>query len=158
VKVSGSVLLPGTPQQVWDLLNDPQRLAKCLPGCEALEPDGPDRYKAAIQFALAAISGKFAGSVELSQKKPPRSMRMRVEGKGIPGFMKGEGELQLLAVSAANLADKQGQTELRYSGDAQVGGMIAAVGQRMIDVAARKMIQQFFDNAREQLKESAPKS
>ena len=150
MKLSGSFVLPGTPEQVWDLLNDPQRLAKCLPGCERLDPDGPDRYKAALKFALAAISGEFAGSVELSEKQPPLSMRMRVEGKGILGFMKGEGELHLAA--------KQGHTELRYSGEAQVGGMIAAVGQRMIDAAVRKMIQQFFDNATEQLKSSAAKA
>ncbi|MBI3670087.1 MAG: carbon monoxide dehydrogenase, partial [Acidobacteria bacterium] len=75
MKVAGSYVLPGTPEQVWALLNDPARLAKCLPGCERLEPDGPDRYKAAVNFALAAISGKYAGSLEITEKKPPRSLR-----------------------------------------------------------------------------------
>lgn len=144
MKVAGSYLLPGTPEQVWDLLNDPERLAKCLPGCERLEPNGPDRYKVAIKFALAAISGQYTGSVELSEKKPPRSLRMRLEGRGTPGFLKGEGHLEL--------SEKNGQTEVRYSGEAQVGGLIASVGQRMIDVAARKMIQQFFESAATQLK------
>ncbi len=144
MKVAGSYVLPGTPEQVWDLLNDPERLAICLPGCERLEPDGPDRYKAAIKFALAAISGRYTGSVELSQKKPPRSLRMRLEGKGTPGFLKGEGQLEL--------SEKHGQTEVRYVGEAQVGGLIASVGQRMIDVAARKIIQQFFESAATQLK------
>ncbi len=143
MKVAGSYVLPGTPEQVWALLNDPARLAKCLPGCQRLEPDGPDRYKAAVNFALAAISGKYAGSLEITEKKPPRSLRLRLDGKGVPGFMKGEGQLELV--------DQHGQTELRYAGEAQVGGMIAAVGQRMIDVAARKMIQQFFESAAAQL-------
>jgi len=146
VKVQGEVLLSGTPEHVWALLNDPERLAKCLPGCERLEPDGPDRYKAVVKFALAAISGKYTGSLELTEKKPPRSMRLRLEGKGVPGFVKGEGHLEMAA--------KKGQTEVRYSGEAQVGGMIAAVGQRMIDVAARRIIQQFFESAAKELQQA----
>ncbi|HEV8384977.1 MAG TPA: carbon monoxide dehydrogenase subunit G [Candidatus Acidoferrales bacterium] len=144
MKVQGTVLLPGSREQVWELLTDPAKLAKLLPGCEKLEADGPDRYKVAIKFALAAISGKYSGSVELSEKKPPESLRMVLEGRGTPGFMRGEGRI--------HLADKKGQTELRYEGEAQVGGMIAAVGQRMIDVAARRIIQQFFDAASAQLR------
>ena len=144
MKVSGSHTLPGTRQQVWELLNDPVRLARSLPGCEKLEPVGPDRYKVAIKFALAAFSGAYSGAVELSEKKPPRSMHMSVEGKGAPGFMKGEGTLEL--------AEKHGETEVKYEGEAQVGGVIAAVGQRMIEAAARKIIQQFFESAAAQLK------
>ena len=147
MKLSGSYLLPAAPEQVWALLNDPGRLARCLPGCERLEPDGPDRYKAVVKFALAAISGKYAGSLEISEKKPPRSMRLRLEGKGVPGFVKGEGQLEL--------AEEHGQTELRYTGEAQVGGMIASVGQRLIEGAARKVVQQFFENAAAQLQAPA---
>ncbi|MCL4524413.1 MAG: carbon monoxide dehydrogenase subunit G [Acidobacteria bacterium] len=146
MKVQGNVVLPAGREQVWDLLTNPAKLAKLLPGCEKLEPDGPDRYKVAIKFALAAFSGKYSGSVELSEKLPPESLRMVLEGKGMPGFMRGEGRIQL--------ADKKGKTELRYEGEAQVGGMIAAVGQRMIDVAARRIIQQFFDSAAAQLRSS----
>src|SRR5712691_11496034 len=150
MKLEGRYTLPAPPEKVWALLTDPQRLAKLLPGCERLDPDGPDRYKAAVKFALAAISGKYAGSLELAEKKRPRSMRMKIEGKGVPGFMKGEGDLELI--------DKRGQTELHYRGEAQVGGMIAAVGQRMLDAAARKIIQEFFECAAAELKSSAGKS
>ncbi len=146
MKFSGSYLLPGTPEQVWALLNDPERLAKCLPGCERLEPDGPDRYRAAIKFALAAVSGRYDGLVELTEKKQPRSLHIRLEGKGVPGFVKGEGQLEL--------TEKHGQTELRYVGEAQVGGMIAAVGQRMIEGAARRIVQQFFESAQAQLSQA----
>lgn len=139
MKLAGAHVLPGTREQVWTLLTDPTRLGKCLPGCEKLEATGPDRYKVAVKFGIAAISGAFAGAVELAEKKEPKSLRMRVEGKGVPGFMKGEGRLELV--------EQGGQTEVRYTGEAQVGGMIAAVGQRMIEGAARKIIQQFFENA-----------
>lgn len=144
MKLAGTATLPGTPEQVWELLNDPARLAKALPGCERLDPDGPDRYKAVIKFALAAISGNYSGSVELSEKKPPHSLRLRVDGRGLPGWVKGEGELRLSA--------KKNETEVSYSGDAQVGGMIASVGQRMIESAAKKIVQQFFEDAAKQLK------
>ena len=149
MKVQGEALLPGTPEQVWALLNNPERLARCLPGCERLEPDGPDRFKAVVKFALAAISGKYAGSLELTEKKPPRSMKLRLQGKGVPGFVNGEGHVEMTA--------KQGQTEVRYSGEAQVGGMIAAVGQRMIDVAARKILRQFFESAAAELQKTGTK-
>jgi carbon monoxide dehydrogenase subunit G len=144
VKLAGTATLPGTPEQVWELLNDPARLAKVLPGCERLDPDGPDRYKAVIKFALAAISGNYSGSVELSDKNPPHSLRLRMDGRGLPGWVKGEGELKLAA--------KKNETEVSYTGDAQVGGMIASVGQRMMESAAKKIVQQFFEDAAKQLK------
>lgn len=144
MKVQGSHVLPATREQVWEFLNDPQRLAKCLPGCEKLEPIGPDRYKVAVKYAIAAVGGNFSGTVELLDKKPPKSMRLRTESKGAPGFVKGEGALEL--------TEKGKQTELRYSGEVQVGGLIAAVGQRMLDMASKKIIQQFFECVATQLK------
>jgi carbon monoxide dehydrogenase subunit G len=144
VKVHGSHLLPATREQVWEFLNDPVQLAKCLPGCEKLEPIGPDRYKVAVKYAIAAVGGKFSGTVELLEKKPPKSMRLHTESKGVPGFVKGEGSLEFV--------DKGKQTELRYSGEVHVGGLIAAVGQRMLDMASKKIIQQFFECVASQLK------
>jgi carbon monoxide dehydrogenase subunit G len=144
MKLAGQYLLPASPLKVWELLTNPDRLAKLLPGCERLDPDGPDRFKAAIKFGIAAISGKYAGSVEFAEKNPPKSLRMKVSGKGIPGFVDGAGQI--------DLAEKGGQTELRYTGEAQVGGMIASVGQRMIEGAARKIMDQFFAAAAEELR------
>ena len=148
MKIAGTALLPGTPEQVWDLLNDPQRLAKLLPGCERLDADGPDRYKAVIKFGLAAVSGTYSGSVQLTDKNPPHSLRLKLDGKGLAGFVTGGGELHLAA--------KKGQTEVTYNGEAQVGGLIASVGQRMIEGASRKIIQEFFDRAARQLQPSKP--
>jgi carbon monoxide dehydrogenase subunit G len=144
MKLSGQYTLPAPPGEVWALLTDPDRLAKLLPGCERLDPDGPDRFKAAVKFGIGAISGKYAGTLNFFEKNPPRSMRVRLSGKGLPGFLDGTGRVEL--------AEKGGQTELRYTGEAQVGGMIAAVGQRMIEGAARKIVDQFFGAAAEELK------
>ena len=143
MKFEGTARLPAPPAEVFSLLTDASRLARLLPGCERLEPDGPDRYKAAVKFGIAAISGKYAGTLEFAEKRPPHSLILKMDGKGLPGFVKGQGRIELAA--------KGSDTELTYSGEAQVGGLIASVGQRMIDVAARKIVQQFFDSVKAEL-------
>ena len=144
MKLAGTVALPAPPDEVWSLFTDPDRLSRLLPGCERLEPDGPDRYKAAVKFGIAAITGKYAGTLEFAEKKPPHSLVLKMDGRGLPGFVKGEGRIELIAKGASD-------TELTYTGEAQVGGVIASVGQRMLDAAARKIVQQFFDSAKAEL-------
>lgn len=144
MKLAGQYVFPASPVKVWELLTNPERLAKLLPGCERLDPDGPDRFKAAVKFGIAAISGKYTGTIEFAEKKPPKSMRVKLSGKGIPGFVDGVGHIEL--------DESDGRTELRYTGEAQVGGMIASVGQRMIEGAARKIMDQFFSAVAEELK------
>jgi carbon monoxide dehydrogenase subunit G len=145
VKLSGSYVLPGPPEAVWELLTDPARLAKCLPGCESLQNAGDDRYTVKAKFAIAAIGGSFSGAVTLTEKKPPCSLKMRIEGRGAPGHLTGEGRIEL--------GERGNQTEVRYDGSAQVGGLIAAVGQRMIEAAAKRIVGQFFENAAQALSE-----
>jgi len=147
VNLSGAVTLPGTPAQVWELLTDAQRLARVLPGCERLDPDGPHRYKAVVKFGVAAISGKYAGSLEFLQLKPPHSLTLQFDGRGLPGFVHGQARIELLR--------KGPGTELRYSGEAQIGGIIATVGQRLLEAAARKIVQQFFAAAAAELEPTA---
>jgi len=148
VNLSGVVTLPGAPAQVWALLTDPQRLARLLPGCERLDPDGPDRYKAVVKFGVAAISGKYAGSLEFLQLNPPHSLTLQFDGRGLPGFVHGQARIELLR--------KGPGTELCYSGEAQIGGIIATVGQRLLEAAARKIVQQFFAAAAAELKSAPP--
>jgi carbon monoxide dehydrogenase subunit G len=143
VKIEGRARIAPPRQKDWQFLDDPERLAKCLPGCENLEPDGVDRYKMSLKFGIAAITGKFAGSVSLSEKLPPSSMQMKVDGKGAPGFMNGQGRL--------TLTEAAGGTDLSYTGEAHVGGLIASVGSRLIEATAKKIIQQFFECAQKQL-------
>lgn len=144
MKLEGTIELPASPDEVWSLLTDASRLSRLLPGCERLEPEGPDRYKAAVKFGIAAITGKYAGTLEFAQKKPPHSLVLKMDGKGLSGFVKGEGRIGLAAKGG-------GDTELTYTGEAQVGGLIASVGQRMLDTAARKIVQQFFESAKAEL-------
>ena len=100
-------------------------LARAIPGCESLEKTGPNEYRMKMKMALASLSGAFEGKVRITEQTPPISFRLVVEGTGRIGFVKGDGLLKLKSVA--------GGTEVAYEGDAQVGGTIAAVGQRLIE-------------------------
>jgi uncharacterized protein len=143
VKVSGTYLLNAPRDRLWQLLNDPTFLKACLPGCESMEATGPDQYRVTLTVGIAAVKGKYAGSVTLSEKEPPQHFKMQVEGKGTGGFMQGTGLLELSE-------DPQGTT-VAYQGDVQVGGPIASVGQRLLDGAAKMMVGQFFNAVNTQL-------
>jgi len=115
---------------------DPATIASCIPGCEQLEPDGIDRYKAAITIGMAAITGKYEGTVIISEKNEPSSYRLSVEGQGRPGFVKGDVTITLRADGGNTIVD--------VNGTAQTGGTIARLGQRLIGSAAKMMQDRFF--------------
>jgi uncharacterized protein len=143
VKVSGTHLLNAPRDRVWQCLNDPAFLKECLPGCESMEATGPDQYRVTLTVGIAAVKGKYAGSVTLSEKEPPQRFKMRVEGKGPGGFMQGTGLLEL--------ADDPQGTKVTYQGDVQVGGPIASVGQRLLEGATKMLVGQFFSAGNKQL-------
>lgn len=153
MKLNGTALVPAAREKVWQALTDPAFLARCLPGAQALTPDGPGRYKVSLKMGIAAFSGKFDGSVQLSDEHPPESFRMAVEGRSAPGFLKGQGTITLHdgKPDARHAHKAPAETEVHYDGEAQVGGVIASVGSRMIEAAAKKIIRQFFDAVASQL-------
>jgi carbon monoxide dehydrogenase subunit G len=137
LKVAGTALLPVPPERAYDLLQDPVLLAKAIPGCEALVRTGDNEYSLKMKMALASLSGLFDGKVRLAEPDRPNSFRMIVEGTGKIGFLKGDGILRL--------TPKDAGTEVSYDGDAQIGGTMASVGNRMIDMTARMLIKRFFE-------------
>ena len=137
MKIAGTHHLPFPQEQAFSMMQDPELLARTIPGCESLEKIGEDEYRMKMKMALAAVSGAFDGKVRIVDQAPPSSFRMIVEGAGKIGFVKGEG---LLKFSPAGDG-----TDVTYDGDVQVGGTIAAVGQRLIDVTSKAMIKKFFD-------------
>jgi len=140
VKIAGSYTVPFPPERAYEMMQDPDVLARSIPGCESLEKIGENEYRMKMKMVLASLSGAFEGKVRLADQKPPSSFRMVVEGSGKIGFVKGDGLL--------TLTPKDGGTEVAYDGDAQVGGTMAAVGQRLIDATAKMMIKRFFENLR----------
>lgn len=134
--VQGTYAFDAPAQRVWDLLMDPRAIADCLPGCESLDPDGEDRYRARLRVAVAAITGQYEGSVTIADKQPPLSYRLIVEGRGRGGFVTGDVTVALRADGA--------RTSVDVSGAAQVGGAIAQVGQRLLGGVSRMLMDRFF--------------
>ena len=137
MKIAGSYLLPVPQQRAYDLLQDPVVLAKSMPGCDALERIGENEFHMKMKMMLASMSALFDGKVRIADEQPPLSFRLIVEGTGKIGFMKGDG---LLTMTPAD-----GGTTVNYEGTVEVGGTIAAVGQRLLDTTSRMLIKRFFE-------------
>ena len=136
MKLAGTHELRAPRERVYAALLDREVLMRCIPGCERLEQTGEHEYAATLRAGVGAIKGLFTGRVRLEDMRPPEHYRIVVDGKGQPGFLKGAGDL--------DLAEHEGATVIKYTGDVQVGGTIASVGQRMIQGAAKMMAAQFF--------------
>ena len=136
MKLEGEILVEAPRERVWQMLNDREVLKRHMPGCEALNEVGDEKYEAVISIGIGAIKGSYEAKFEIAEKKPPESYTLRIEGSGRPGFVKGEGQVFL--------EDQGEKTLLKYSGEIHVGGVIARIGQRLIGGIATKMTQQFF--------------
>lgn len=136
MKVEGTYTLPAPRQRVWELLNDPKVLARATPGVKQLDPVGVDIYKATIEVGVGPVKGTYAGQVSIADKMPPERLTLKVEGAGRPGTIKATGEL--------HLEEHDGQTVVAYFGDAQITGVIASVGHRLIGGVAKQMATEFF--------------
>lgn len=137
MKIAGSYTLPFPVERSYQALQDPGLLAKCMPGIESLEDLGGQQYSMKMKMVLATVSGSFEGKVTIADPHPPTEFRLIVEGNGKIGFMKGDGRLHLNPVEAG--------ADVHYEGDVQIGGTLAAVGQRLIDSTAKMLIKRFFD-------------
>lgn len=138
MQFSGEYHIPAPRERVWAMLNDADVLRQCIPGCESLEADGPEAFKAKVTTKVGPVKATFNGAVTLSDLNPPESYKITGEGKGgVAGFAKGGADINL----AEDGADA---TILTYTADAQVGGKLAQLGGRLIDSTARKMADQFF--------------
>ena len=136
MKLQGTYLLPAPRERVFAAITDPAVLQRVIDGCEKMVQTGEDAYDAHLKIGVAGLKGSYVGKVELKDKRPPESYTLLISGKGAPGFVKGSAAIQL--------TDQAGQTQLRCDADAQVGGMIAAIGSRLIEAAAKKMMDEFF--------------
>ena len=146
MKVEGEHLFNGTQQQVWDLFRDTEVMAAALPGTKKMELVGENTYKAVMNVRVGPVAGEFSGQLVISNEDHPNSYTMTVDGRGKPGFLKGVGDVILTKEGAT-------QTLMGYTGEVQIGGKLAAVGQRLIDTVAKSIISQAFetlDNALEE--------
>ena len=136
MKLEGTYRIPAPREIVWQQLMNPEVLARAMPGCEKLERSPDGSFHAELKLGIASIKGTYQGRIEILDPVPPERYRMKVEGKGKGGFVNGEATI--------TLADGARETVISYTGEAQVGGIIASVGQRLMMGAARQVVNQFF--------------
>jgi carbon monoxide dehydrogenase subunit G len=137
MQMNGTRQLSATPEQAWQALNDPGMLKACIPGCEKFEAVTESQYAVGVSIRIGPVSAKFSGTVTLDEVVPPSSYVIYFEAQGgVAGFGKGSSKVQLVP-------NDQG-VELQYQVESQVGGKLAQVGQRLIDVAAKSLAEDFF--------------
>jgi carbon monoxide dehydrogenase subunit G len=143
MKLAGDYLFEATVPEVWSALFDPVILAAVMPGCEKLElVDGS--YVGEIKVKVGPIQGKFTGKVDLKDKVEPDSYTMIVDGRGAPGFVK--------ATATVRLQPEGDRTRVFYDTDAQVGGKIASVGQRLLEASSRAIVAQSLEGLHTNIK------
>ncbi len=138
MKVEVSHVLPYPRERVWEVLLDPVVMSRVLPGIEKFEPMGPDKFAVVMKLGVPAVKGSYTGTAEIVDKQFPSSYRLKGEGKGTPGWAKGEATISLIEQGAA--------TKIAASAQAHVGGAIASLGQRMMDGVAKAMAKEFFES------------
>jgi carbon monoxide dehydrogenase subunit G len=133
MKLAGEYVFQAPVEQVFRALMDPEVLAAVLPGCDELKlVDG--RYQGELRIKIGPVQGKFAGKVDLEDVDEPKSYTLVVDGRGAPGFIRAKAHVGLEAEGAA--------TRMRYDADAEIGGKIATIGQRLVDTSAKAIIKQ----------------
>lgn len=135
--LTGAVDIPASPDVVWRALNDPEILAKVIPGCEGVTRLSDTEFEALATAAIGPVKARFKGKVTMSNINPPVSYTITGEGSGgVAGFAKGGADVMLEPIATG--------TRLNYTVKAQVGGKLAQIGQRLVEGAARKMADDFF--------------
>ncbi len=137
--MNGEYQLTVPPQTVWEKLNDTETLKACIPGCEQLDKTSDTEFHAVAVVKIGPVKAKFKGRVTLSDLDPPNGYKISGQGDGgVAGFAKGG--------ATVKLAPKDGGTLLSYDVEAQIGGKLAQLGQRLINGAAKKVADEFFEN------------
>jgi len=137
--MNGEVQLAAAPETVWEKLNDPATLKACIPGCESLEKTSDTEMQAVATVKIGPVKATFKGKVTLSDLDPPHGYKISGQGDGgVAGFAKGG--------ATVALAEKDGGTLLSYNVEAQIGGKLAQLGQRLINGSAKKLADEFFTN------------
>jgi carbon monoxide dehydrogenase subunit G len=144
MQITGTNIIAAPGLTVWNALNDPDILRRCLPGCESVERIGAEDFKIIMTAAVGPLKARFNGKLRMTDARPPSACVLHFEGQGgAMGFGKG--------TSTVSLREVPEGTELTYTAEAQIGGKLAQVGSRLIDGVARKMSDDFFKAFRDQL-------
>ena len=136
MKLTGSYNIPANKQTVWEALNNSEILKQCIPGCDEFIKNSDTSFTATATNKIGPFNASFTGDVELKDLNPPNNYKIVGQGNSPVGFASGEAYVELV--------ENNGITTLSYTVDANVGGKIAQVGSRLIDMTAKKMADIFF--------------
>ena len=136
MKLTGSYQINADKQKVWEALNDPEILKQAIPGCEEFKKNSDTEFTATATNKIGPFNASFTGDIELKDLNPPNSYKIIGSGNSLVGFASGEAEVKLETIDDV--------TKLVYTVEANVGGKIAQVGSRLIDITAKKMADIFF--------------
>jgi len=134
LKITGTYTIDAPRDQVWFALNDMEILARIVPGCERLVQTGENEYEGTVKIGIQSIKGSYSGKIRLEDIQAPHHYKLVASGRSSNGVVDGSGTV--------DLAEQDGKTVLTYGGDAQIGGTLASVGQRLIEGASKQMINQ----------------
>ena len=146
LELDGSEQIDAGAEALWQALNDPVVLTKCVPGCRKMTETGPDAYEMELELKVAAVSGSFTGAIGLTDKVPPSHCRVTVSGEGTLGTGRGTAEFRITETGP-------GTSRLDYSGEGEIGGLVAGVGQRILKSVARHLAKSFFKDLRKHFAE-----
>ncbi len=136
MKLSGTYQINLEKQKVWEALNDPNILKESIPGCEEFNKDSDTKFTATAKNKIGPFNASFTGNIELKNINPPNSYTIVGSGNSPVGFASGEADVKL--------EENENGTKLIYEVEANIGGKIAQVGSRLIDMTAKKMADNFF--------------
>jgi uncharacterized protein len=136
MKLSGSYQINLEKQKVWEALNNPEILKQAIPGCEEFIKNSDTDFTAKATNKIGPFNASFTGDITLEDLDPPNSYKISGSGNSPVGFASGEARVKL--------EDYENGTKLIYEVEANVGGKIAQVGSRLIDMTAKKMADIFF--------------
>ncbi len=136
MEISARYVFDAPASQVWDTLMNPAALARCMPGCESLEPVGENEYQAVVNVGVGPVRGRYTAKIAITEAQPYQSYRLEISGSGSIGFANGN--------SLVTLEEQNGQTMVQVTSQAQTGGTVARVGQRMMESVARGLLDRFF--------------
>ena len=144
MKLASTYSIPAARETVFAALTNPAVLQQCIEGCESLTLKDDGSYEAKLRVGVGAVTGVYTGTARLSELRPPESFTLAVAGRGTPGFVEGTARMRLTTDGTV--------TTVSCDADATVGGLIAAVGSRLVEATGKRMMDKFFARLAEQLR------
>ena len=143
IRLEKKYILDISQQNVWEAILDPETLAEILPNCKSLDPIGDHKFDANIEIKIGPIKGQFKSKLSLFDLDPPNGYKFDVNGDGSKGQMRGAGEILLTT--------QDGRTEFIFIATGSVSGIIARVGQRLIEATGKRLMDQGFENFKKRI-------